>query len=47
MSKGNYLVKYVCASKNDKPRKETYHKFGHLAMATGGCDVIQWVKMSG
>jgi len=41
MSKGGYLVRYVCASKNDKPRKETYHGFGHLAMATSSHDVIQ------
>jgi hypothetical protein len=41
MSKGSYLVRYVCTSKNKKPRKETYHRFGHLVTATGSRDVIQ------
>jgi hypothetical protein len=40
MSKGNYLIRYVCTSKNDKPRKETCHKLSHLVMVTGDCDVI-------
>jgi len=41
MGKDSYLVRYVCASKNDKPRREACHRFGHLAMATSGRDVIQ------
>jgi hypothetical protein len=41
---GNYLVRYVCANRNNKPRKETCHKLSHLATATGDRDVIQWFK---
>jgi hypothetical protein len=43
-SEGNYPIRYVCASKGSKTRKETYHRLNHLATATGNRDVIQWVR---